>query len=175
MNESIWTSLEVAKLTASLLTPVLVLILGIVINNSVKNAERSTELRSEIYKTVGGDLNDIYSYLFFVGGWKELTPIDIIEKKRDVDKAMYTYKPFFTDELFSTYEDFMNEAFSTYGGAGEDAKIRSDITTGDGDRTKHSVLWKDEWKDRFTSERNKQSQSNAYNQFLKQLARDLNL
>ena len=75
MNEAPWNSLEIAKLAVSLITPILVLILGIVINNSIKNAERSTSLRSEIYKTVGGDLNDIYSYLAFVGGWKEYTPI----------------------------------------------------------------------------------------------------
>jgi hypothetical protein len=71
-------------------TPVLVLILGIVINNSIKSSERLTALRSEIYKTVGGDLNEIFSYLAFVGGWKDLTHPDVIGKKRSVDKAMYT-------------------------------------------------------------------------------------
>lgn len=115
MKESPWNSLEWVKLVVSCLTPLLVLILGIVINNSVKEAERSTGLRSEIYKTVGGDLNDIYSYLAFVGGWKDLSPIDVISRKRSVDKAMYTYKPFFSKELFATYERFMSEAFSTYG------------------------------------------------------------
>ena len=94
MNVSAGNTLEAAKLFASLVTPVLVLILGIVINNSVKAAERSMSLRSELYKTIGGELNDIYSYLSFVGGWKELTPAEVIARKRAVDKAMYTYKPF---------------------------------------------------------------------------------
>jgi hypothetical protein len=175
MIESPWNSLEAAKMAASLITPVLVLALGIIINNSIKNAERSTSLRSEIYKTVGGDLNDIYSYLAFVGGWKEMTPIEIIAKKRAVDKAMYTYKPFFSDELFDTYVKFMNAAFRAYGEAGKDARIRSDIKTDDGDRTIHSKEWKAEWEDRFTKERNKQEQREAYNDFLEQLARDLKL
>lgn len=175
MSESPWSSLEIAKIAVSLITPVLVLILGIAINNSIKTAERSTSLRSEIYKTVGGDLNDIYSYLAFVGGWKDFTPIEIIEKKRSVDKAIYTYKPFFSNELFSTYQQFMNEAFAAYGGAGNDARIRSDIKTSDGDRTIHSKEWKAEWEDRFTKERNKQAQMEAYNHFLEQLARDLKL
>lgn len=176
MEMSPWNSLEKAKLAISILTPILVLILGIVINNSIKTSERSTSLRSEIYKTIGGDLNDIYSYLAFVGGWKELTPADITARKRAVDKAMYTYKPFFSKELFATYETFMREAFSPYGSAGNDARIRSDIVTADGDRRKHTKHeWQPAWEDRFTKERNKEAQRAAYEQFLEQLARDLQL
>ena len=115
VETSLWNSLEKAKLLVSILTPLLLLVLGVIINNSVKTAERSTSLRSEIYKAVGGDLNDIYSYVAFVGIWKDLIPTDVILRKRNVDKAMYTYKPFFSKELFSTYERFMNEAFAPYG------------------------------------------------------------
>ncbi len=175
MDETLWNSLEIAKLAASLITPILVLILGIVINNSIKSTERSTSLRSEIYQTVGGDLNDIYSYLAFVGGWKEYTPIEIVNKKRAVDKAMFTYKPFFSDELFTTYENFMNEAFSPFGEAGKDARIRSSIKTNDGDRTIHGREWENTWGNRFTKERNKKGQREAYSHFLEQLARDLKL
>ncbi|VWX62910.1 conserved hypothetical protein [Burkholderiales bacterium 8X] len=176
MKVSPWTSLEKAKLAVSILTPLLVLVLGIVINNSVKSAERATGLRSEIYKTVGGDLNDIYSYLSFVGGWKELTPAHVIARKRAVDKAMYTYKPFFSKKLFATYERFMQEAFAPYGGAGQDARIRSDLSTQDGDRRQHtSKGWDPAWEDRFTKERNKAAQREAYDQFLEQLAYDLKL
>ncbi|HZF85951.1 MAG TPA: hypothetical protein VE084_20745 [Burkholderiaceae bacterium] len=176
MEASSWTSLEKAKFAVSILTPVLVLILGIVINNSIKTTERSIGLRSEIYKTVGGDLNDIYSYVSFVGGWKELTPADVIARKRAVDKAMYTYKPFFSKELFSTYERFMHEAFSPYGGAGQDARIRSDLSTEDGDRRRHTAKgWEPSWEDRFTKERNKAAQREAYDHLLDQLARDLKL
>lgn len=176
MDESPWNSLEKAKLAASFLTPLLVLILGIIINNSIKATERSTTLRSEIYQAIGGDLNDIYSYLAFVGGWKELTPSDVIARKRAVDKAMYMYRPFFSKELFATYEVFMHEAFAPYGGAGTDAQIRSDISTPDGDRRIHGAKgWQADWEERFTKERNKDAQRDAYNRFLAQLARDLKL
>lgn len=169
-------NLELAKLAISVLTPVFVLVLGIVINNSIKNSERSTSLRSEIYRTVGGDLNDIYSYLSFVGGWKELTPIDITARKRTVDRAMFTYKPFFSDELFNTYKQFMTEAFSHYEGAGVDARIRSSIATPNGNRRIHGTNpWQSEWDDRFTNEKNTDAQRKAYEMFLIQLARDLKL
>ena len=176
MEVSPWTSIEKVKLAVSVLTPLLLLVLGIIINNSIKTSERSTSLRSEIYRAVGGDLNDIYSYLAFVGSWKELTPADVIAKKRAVDKAMYTYKPFFSKELFTTYETFMREAFAPYGRPGTDARIRSDIVTADGDRQKHGTKpWEASWADRFTKERNKESQLTAYERFLEQLARDLKL
>jgi len=171
-----WSSIEIAKITVSVLTPVLVLVLGIIINNSIKAAERSTSLRSDIYRTIGGDLNDIYSYLAFVGAWKELTPADVIDRKRAVDRAMYTYKPFFSRELFYTYETFMREAFSPYGAPGTDARIRSDLSTANGDRRIHTLKgWEAAWGDRFTKEINKQAQRAAYDRFLEQLARDLKL
>ena len=120
-------------------------------------------------------MNDIYSYLAFVGRWKDLTPLDVIAKKRAVDRAMYTYKPFFSPELFQTYETFMHEAFRTYGKPGKDARIRSDIVTEDGDRSVHGEEWQEAWKDRFTEGGNKQAQRQAYERFLEQLARDLRL
>ena len=104
-----------------------------------------------------------------------MTPLDIVGKKRAVDKAMYTYRPFFSDELFSTYESFMIESFDTYGEAGTDARIRSDIATEDGDRREHGSAWEPGWEDRFTGERNRGAQQEAYSDFLEQLARDLEL
>jgi hypothetical protein len=171
-----WNSLEITKLIFSLLTPLVLAVVGVAINDSVKTAERSAGLRSKIYEEVGGDLNDIYSYVAFVGGWKELAPVDIIAKKRAVDKNMYTYRPFFSKELFATYERFMDEAFRSYGGAGTDAQIRSDIETADGDRRQHTNKgWDLSWENRFTKERNKLAQRVAYDEFLEQLARDLKL
>ena len=176
MTDVQWNSLEIAKLAVSALTPVLVLVLGVIVNNSIKSAERSTELRSDIYRSIGGDLNDIYSYLAFIGGWKELTPADVIARKRAVDKAMYTYRPFFSRELFDTYARFMREAFAPFGPPGTDARIRSDIKTDDGDRRIHTLKgWEARWDEAFTKEPNKKAQQDAYERFLEQLARDLKL
>lgn len=176
MEVSTWNSLDVAKLIVSILTPVFVLILGIIINKSVENAERATGLRSEIYKTIGGDLNDIYCYLSFVGCWKDLSPTQVVAKKRAVDKAMYTYKPFFSQELFDTYHRFMIEAFKPFGGPGLDAKIRSEISTQVGDRRVHcSKVWEDSWERQLTKESSDMAQQVAYEKFMEQLARDLKL
>jgi hypothetical protein len=51
MTDSRWNGLEIAKLAVFVLAPVLVLVLGIIINNSIKSAERSID------RTIGGDKN----------------------------------------------------------------------------------------------------------------------
>ncbi|WP_314407137.1 hypothetical protein [Pseudomonas kuykendallii] len=89
---------------------------------------------------------------------------------------MHTYKPFFSEELFSTYNAFMREAFSTYGAAGTNARIRSEIENGNGSRRLHNEHgWKPEWEYCFTEEENSAAQLESYNRFLTQLARDLKL
>jgi len=163
-------------LIVSVLTPVFVLILGIIINKSVKNAERATGQRSEIYKTIGGDLNDIYCYLSFVGCWKDLSPAEVVAKKRAVDKAIYTYKPFFSQELFDTYHRFMIEAFKLFGGPRLDKKYAAIISTQVGDRRLHDLkTWEDSWEHQFTKECNDMAQQIAYEKFMEQLTRDLKL
>ena len=170
------SSLDIAKLAIDALTPILVLVLGIFITTSIKNSERSTDLRSEIYKTIGMDLNDIYCYLSFVGGWKDLSPIDVIARKRSIDRAIFTYRPFFSSELFTTYQHFMHEAFKPFSGPGTDACIRSDIESPNGDRRRHCInKWDPAWETRFTKEQNHKAQGEAYSKFLEQLARDLKL
>lgn len=170
-----WNSLEIAKLSVSAFMTILVFSLGIVINNSIKSEERSIALRSDIYRSIGGDLNDIYCYLEFVGNWKDLTPNDVIAKKRAADRTMYTYRPFFSRKLFDRYEAFMNEAFAAYGEPGKDARIRADIASANGDRRTHTMKgWDPLWEDRFTQGDSK-AQYEAYIRFMEQLKTDLRL
>ena len=59
---------------------------------------------------------------------------------------------------------------------GQDAKIRSDISTQVGDRRAHcSKIWEDAWKHQFTKECDDMAQQVAYEKFMEQLARDLKL
>ena len=175
MSESqkpIWNSLEVAKLAVSAMTPILVCILGVSINSSIK----TVDLRREIYKEVGSSLNDIYCYTAFIGQWKELTPLDVLARKRRVDAAIYTYKPFFSKALLTAYNNYMEASFATYGEAGSDAQIQSAVVTADGDRTRHSLRsWDPLWEKRFTQKENRAQQQITYDAFIGQLAKDLNL
>lgn len=143
----------------------------------MKTGERSVALRSDVYKNIGGNLNDIHSYLNFFGSWKELKPDDVIKRKREIDRQMYTYEPFFTKKMFETYKLYMNAAFLPYAREpGKDAKIRSVIESIDGNRRVHGPKpWQDEWTSAFTNEDNRAKQNAAYQDFLAQLKKDLKL
>lgn len=122
--------IEYAKLLASLITPVVILVLGIWVKRIAIEYERRISLndriiekRVNIYETIGKDLNDIYVFLIQVGQWKELTPMEVIKKKRNVDKIMYINRPYWSDSAFDSYAAFMAASFETWTGVGEDAKI----------------------------------------------------
>jgi hypothetical protein len=92
-GSKVWNSLEICKLSASVATPVLVFLLGYLLWNGqqrllqhwerdqfeqrrsaeadVKERERIREFRLAIYSQVGPILNEIVSYHFYVGRWKE--------------------------------------------------------------------------------------------------------
>lgn len=114
------------------MTPVVILVLGIWAKGlatehtkRISLNERIIEKRVQIYESIGKDLNDIYAFLLQVGQWKELSPMEIIKKKRNVDKIMHINRPYWSDTAFSTYSAFMTAGFETWTGVGEDAKIRA--------------------------------------------------
>jgi hypothetical protein len=52
--------------------------------------QKVIEKRIDVYDKLAPMLNDLYCYFYYVGNWKELTPIRIIETKRKLDKTFYT-------------------------------------------------------------------------------------
>lgn len=120
--------IEYAKLLASLITPMVILVLGIWVKRIAIEYERRISLndriiekRVNIYEMIGKDLK--YVFLIQVGQWKELTPMEVIKKKRNVDKIMYINRPYWSDSAFDSYTAFMAAGFETWTGVGEDAKI----------------------------------------------------
>jgi hypothetical protein len=101
-----WNSLEIAKLAVSVLTPLIVLCIGIWVNRLIQRMQslkwanqKIIEKRIAVYDELVPLLNDIYCYYEFVGNWKELTPIQILELKRKLDKKVYIYAPCFLSNL----------------------------------------------------------------------------
>ena len=117
---------------SSFLTPVVILVLGIWAKRIATEHARRISLneriiakRVQIYEQIGEDLNDIYTFILQIGQWKELTPADIIKKKRVLDRTMYVSRPYWSDKAFASYCAFMRAAFEAWTGVGEDAKIRT--------------------------------------------------
>ena len=107
MDSTQWTSLEIAKLIASTLTPVTVALFGWYLTRFAKSIEhrqwrnqRLIEKRIAIYDDLSPHLNDLLCFFTFVGCWKELAPPQVIAIKRVVDKKNILQPPCF-QKIFS--------------------------------------------------------------------------
>lgn len=81
--------------------------------------------RVTLWDKLAFPLNDLYAYFLFVGNWKELTERDVIAAKRETDKIVHAYRPFFSQKFYDAYCAFMAEAFSMFGKRNADAKLRT--------------------------------------------------
>ena len=132
--QSVWNSLEIAKLAASLLTPLFLLFVGIWVSRLTERFkvtlwanQKVIEKRIDVYDKIAPMLNDLYCYFSYIGNWKEITPIQIIDIKRNLDKTFYIYAALFSPEFQKLYFTFIHLCFETYVGAGKNAKLRTYI------------------------------------------------
>ena len=130
--QPIWNSLEITKLTVQGLTPILIVLLGILVNRAIKRFEhrqwrnqKLIEKRLEIYDDMAPSFNDLLCYFTFIGCWKDLSPIEVVKLKRVLDKKIYLAAPLFSPGFFSACMELMNLCYETYSGWGEDAKLKT--------------------------------------------------
>ncbi|MER9598408.1 hypothetical protein [Mesorhizobium sp. M0244] len=149
--------MEIAKLVISALTPIVVAILGWRISRTLKEIEQKqwasrklVEKRIEIYDRISPQINRLFCYYRWIGDWKKLSPLEIIDTKRDLDHLVYIYRYLLDDKFFEAYSSFMDALFLTYNGAGEDARLRTHIRNEEGDRAKSTFYqWAAAWEDCF--------------------------
>ncbi len=156
--ETNWT-LEILKLAAQALTPIVVGFIGWKVSKRLKEMEQAqwgnrklTEKRIEIYETISPLLNRLYCYFVFVGDWQTHSPKEIIQTKRCLDHEVHVNKFLLEPEVFSAYMSFMDALFDTYTGVGKDARLKTAIVSPHGDRrSSPSFEWKDEFRECFNS------------------------
>jgi hypothetical protein len=141
--KSLWNSLEVVKIGVAILTPIALFLFSYQINQTqLQNAnDRADNVRKEtqererivqvskqrilLWSEISPLMNDLYCYFLYVGHWKEISPEQVIETKRKLDKLIYSNSPFFSPDFLGKYNAFMASAFKTGSGWGADAKLRS--------------------------------------------------
>jgi hypothetical protein len=181
-RQSVWNSLELAKIFVALLIPIAIFTFTKQTNerfdqsNKLQdNNKRVFENRQAFYDKVGTVLNDFYCYHMYVGHWKEMTPSEIIKKKRTLDQLVYTYSIYF-DTLFKPrYDSFINAIFQPYQGMGDDARIRSEYKVHFDYCKTDSSLNEESFANKFTGEDNRTEVFSAYFSLLKEIAKELNL
>ncbi len=144
-----WNNLELAKLIVGVLTPLSVVGLGFWVNRRLKKIEylqwanqKVIEKRLKVYEEIAPLLNDILCYFTYIGCWKELTPPDVVQIKRKLDRIAYVNAPLLPPEFIGKYNEFMNLCFSTYSEWGRDALLR---TQNGRRRQGYPGNWKVEW------------------------------
>jgi hypothetical protein len=170
--------IELAKIGVSILLPLVVAIVGLVINRRLQrlasieeNRGRLVEKRTEIYDEIGFKLNDLYCYYLLVGDWKSMDRHSIRATKRKLDRLVHTYRPFFSRAFFDAYDRFMAACFVTYTGMGEDARLRTRYSM----RPEAQEGNDEAYARQFTDENNSESIKVAYVHLLGVLGADLNL
>jgi hypothetical protein len=144
---------EEAQLVLSILTPVLVLALGIPIARYMKRLDREAarderliERRLKLFDEIGPDLNDLYCLTQFVGRFRSVDPQGALELKRSLDETIHVNRPVFSNEVMLAYNRFMTTVFEMYTGPGQNAKLRIDRRTLARER---GGDWPPEWDDFF--------------------------
>jgi hypothetical protein len=170
-TETIWNSLEIAKLLVAGLTPVLIAIVGLYLNRRLKRFEhmqwrnqKLIEKRLAIYDDLAPLLNDLLCYFTYVGNWKEIKPNEIVQLKRTIDKKFYVAAPLFSTVFFSETMTFINLCFKPYQGWGHNAKL---MTAFERRKEAFGNSWDVSWEDLFTSDNQTTDPSKIKESYLK--------
>jgi hypothetical protein len=154
-----WNSVQIVTVIVAALTPVTVLVLGVIFARASRKIEQVqwanqtvVTHRLDVYDKLAPGLNRLLCFATFVGGWKEIEPRQAIAIKRELDETMYAYKVLFSDELFAAYHRFMTVLFDMFGTTGADAKVRAPIESKWGSRRDQSSWWNDALSALFTDD-----------------------
>jgi hypothetical protein len=155
-----WNSLEIAKLIVASTIPVAVVVMAYLLNRALKRAEnrqwfsqKLVEKRIALLSEALPDLNDLYCYFVWVGRWKELSPPEILLRKRRLDQLFHANSPFFSPEARTAYEALFDVLFETFVQPGKSARLRTALTSQHGSRkTTFAERWEPGWNDMFAAE-----------------------
>lgn len=157
MSSTVWNSLEVAKLTISVLTPLSVLALGWFVNHRLKRLDHAQwanqkliEKRLALYDRIAPLLNRLLCFHGWIGNWKDITPAQAIEAKRQLDLEVNIYRHLLDEDFYGEYQRYIALLFVTYNEPGHDARLRALVTGPDGDRARDArYVWDEAWMDSF--------------------------
>jgi hypothetical protein len=135
LNESAqvgWTSMGVAKLVVDALMPLVLLVLGILINKRTKRLEQAiwasqkrTEWTQNLFNKTSAPLNQLYCCYNYVGNYTEISAPEIINIKRKLDREILGNKLLLGDTVLEKYDSLMKGCFEMSGGRGVHIKIKA--------------------------------------------------
>jgi len=143
----------------SLTLPLLLAVAGFLIGFIVQTVNRQWQIkdrvagkRLEIYERIGEDLNRIYCYVMDVGDYTKDDPFTILSAKRNAQRQMNIYQALWPPDTFDALRAFLNSAFKTFQGPGEQARIRASMFQKKAYYQKLNLEWNPEWDERFVDD-----------------------
>ena len=156
MKAGDWTSLEIVKLCVGALIPIMVAVVGFMLNGALKRVEQAQwagrkliELRLEVFDQMAVPLNDLLCFFRLIGDFQDITPPEAIDRKRELDKLFYTNEYLMTEDFGAIYLAFMDACFKTHTELGHDARLRA---SQEDQRAERGARWKEAWTDCFVQE-----------------------
>jgi len=147
-TDPLWDSLKIPIMILAALAPLVIALLIIYYKRAIKKLkarhfkdQKVFEKRVEIYERLGPKLYDLYCFYCYNGNWKEITPMYIMELKKELDKDIHSFGSLFSDELAEKYTRFVQLCFVAHSGWEHEEKIKSHYEM----RQEHIPEWSDEW------------------------------
>ncbi len=181
-----WSTLEIAKLIVSALTPLAVVAVAFQVTKATKRLEarqwvnqKLVEKRIALLSEALPETNDIHCYFAWIGRWKELSPQDILQRKRSLDRLFYANQPFFRPATIEAYQHFSAQVYKTYSAPGHNAQLRTGPTSGHGKRPEaYGDGWDPRWNAYFAAEGDRTAPEKvaaAYDALLQQFSAEVGL
>jgi hypothetical protein len=161
--------LEVAKLGVAALTPIMTGLVGVFVLRMgtqidvVKHLHQQLlRKRLDLFEEIAPKLNDIFCFYQAVGHWAELSPEEVIRRKRAIDRVIQVNRFLFRSEFWDSYQQFEKSHFDLFAAVGHPAKLRLDVKhvrarIGDAFKNEWTPLLSPNAGDREEQQRNYQS------------------
>jgi hypothetical protein len=113
--------MEIAKLSVAALTPIMTGILSILVVRMGTKLDVSKQVhqellrkRLELFEDVAPKLNDIHCFFQAIGHWAELSPDEVIKRKRAIDRSVEVNRYLFRSDFWDAYRTFETAHFDLF-------------------------------------------------------------
>ena len=126
--------LEYARLAVAALTPIMTLVVGIIVVRLGTRLDATKQLHTELlrkrlalFEDVAPKLNDIFCFFQAIGHWADLSPEEVIKRKRAIDRSIQVNRYLFRSDFWVAYQRFEKAHFDLFAAVGQPAKLRMDL------------------------------------------------
>jgi hypothetical protein len=128
-------ALEYWKLAVAGLTPIMTGLVAILLVRIGTKLDVTKQLHQELlrkrlqlFEEIAPKLNDVFCFFQAVGHWADLSPEEVIKRKRSIDRCIQVYRYLFSSDFWDAYQRFEIAHFEMYATVGRPAKLRLDMT-----------------------------------------------